>query len=51
MLMLIKYTRFLFPDSPTKAWFLTEEERVIAIRRIKVSSSECSPQGIHRGLG
>ncbi|TFK34336.1 MFS general substrate transporter [Crucibulum laeve] len=26
---------FLFPDSPTNAWFLTPEERVIAVRRIK----------------
>ncbi|KZT03213.1 MFS general substrate transporter [Laetiporus sulphureus 93-53] len=25
----------MFPDSPTTAWFLTEEERVIAIQRIK----------------
>jgi len=29
---------FLFPDSPTTAWFLTKEERVSAVRRIKVSS-------------
>lgn len=26
---------FLFPDSPTSAWFLTKEERVHAIQRIK----------------
>ncbi|KAL6303391.1 major facilitator superfamily domain-containing protein [Sparassis latifolia] len=26
---------FLFPDSPTNAWFLTREERVIAVQRIK----------------
>ncbi|KAF8656495.1 hypothetical protein AX16_002514 [Volvariella volvacea WC 439] len=26
---------FLFPDSPTNAWFLTPAERTIAIRRIK----------------
>jgi len=26
---------FLFPDSPTTAWFLTKEERVSAVRRIK----------------
>ncbi|THH04217.1 hypothetical protein EW145_g5684 [Phellinidium pouzarii] len=26
---------FLFPDSPTNAWFLTYEERAIAINRIK----------------
>jgi hypothetical protein len=27
---------FLFPDSPTNAWFLTPEERVMAVKRIKV---------------
>lgn len=27
--------RFLFPDSPTNAWFLTPEERIIAVERIK----------------
>ena len=26
---------FLFPDSPTNAWFLTSEERVKAVMRIK----------------
>ncbi|KAH8092231.1 MFS general substrate transporter [Cristinia sonorae] len=26
---------FLFPDSPTNAWFLTPEERAIAVARIK----------------
>ncbi|PAV15644.1 MFS general substrate transporter [Pyrrhoderma noxium] len=26
---------FLFPDSPTNAWFLTPEERAIAVNRIK----------------
>ncbi|KAF9447764.1 MFS general substrate transporter [Macrolepiota fuliginosa MF-IS2] len=26
---------FLFPDSPTTAWFLTKEERAKAVRRIK----------------
>jgi len=26
---------FLFPDSPTNAWFLTMEERVTAVQRIK----------------
>ncbi|KAG6902417.1 hypothetical protein C0995_000343 [Termitomyces sp. Mi166 len=30
---------FLFPDSPTNAWFLTKEERVIAIQRIKVNQT------------
>ena len=27
---------FLFPDSPTNAWFFTEDERAKAVRRIKV---------------
>ncbi|PPQ95047.1 hypothetical protein CVT25_000615 [Psilocybe cyanescens] len=27
--------RFLFPNSPTTAWFLTPAEKVIAVRRIK----------------
>jgi hypothetical protein len=27
--------RFLFPDSPTNAWFLTPEERIKAVMRIK----------------
>jgi hypothetical protein len=27
---------FLFPDSPTNAWFLTPDERVKAVQRIKV---------------
>lgn len=31
--------RFLFPDSPTSAWFLTEEERVMAVQRIKVNQA------------
>jgi uncharacterized membrane protein YpjA len=30
---------FFFPDSPTTAWFLTPEERVSAVLRIKVSAS------------
>lgn len=30
--------RFLFPDSPTNAWFLTKDERVKAVKRIKVLS-------------
>ena len=29
---------FLFPDSPTNAWFLTDDERAKAIHRIKVCS-------------
>lgn len=28
--------RFLFPDSPTNAWFLTMDERAKAVERIKV---------------
>lgn len=27
--------RFLFPDSPTNAWFLTMEERAMAVKRIQ----------------
>ncbi|KAJ3752564.1 MFS general substrate transporter [Lentinula raphanica] len=30
---------FLFPDSPTTAWFLTPEERVTAIQRVKVNQT------------
>lgn len=30
---------FLFPDSPTNAWFLTPEERIIAVDRIKVNQA------------
>ncbi|KAF5373654.1 hypothetical protein D9758_000775 [Tetrapyrgos nigripes] len=30
---------FLFPDSPTTAWFLTPEERVLAVERIKVNQT------------
>ncbi|TFK30169.1 membrane transporter [Coprinopsis marcescibilis] len=30
---------FLFPDSPTSAWFLTAEERSLAIQRIKINQS------------
>ncbi|KAI0059498.1 MFS general substrate transporter [Artomyces pyxidatus] len=30
---------FLFPDSPTNAWFLTPEERVIAVQRIKANQT------------
>lgn len=30
---------FMFPDSPTSAWFLTREERAIAVRRIKVNQT------------
>jgi len=31
--------RFLFPDSPTTAWFLTPEERKNAVRRIRVNQT------------
>jgi MFS family permease len=30
---------FFFPDSPTNAWFLTPEERVLAVQRIKVNQA------------
>ncbi|RXW18733.1 hypothetical protein EST38_g7118, partial [Candolleomyces aberdarensis] len=30
---------FFFPDSPTTAWFLTPEERAMAIQRIKVNQA------------
>jgi len=30
---------FLFPDSPTTAWFLTQREKVVAIQRIKGNMS------------
>lgn len=33
------HDRFFFPDSPTNAWFLTNEERAMAIERIKVNQS------------
>ena len=33
---------FLFPDSPTDAWFLTEDERAKAVRRIKVRNNNYS---------
>jgi len=35
----IHVVRFLFPDSPTTAYFLTLEERVQAIQRIKVNQA------------
>ena len=34
-----RLSRFLFPDSPTNAWFLTPEERGKAVKRIQVSPS------------
>ena len=30
---------FFFPDSPANAWFLTPEERIIAVERIKVNQT------------
>ncbi|GLB38572.1 putative major facilitator superfamily protein [Lyophyllum shimeji] len=30
---------FLFPDSPTNAWFLTPKERAVAVQRIKVNQT------------
>ncbi|PCH43288.1 MFS general substrate transporter [Wolfiporia cocos MD-104 SS10] len=30
---------FLFPDSPTNAWFLTQEERVKAVQRIRTNQT------------
>ncbi|KAF7309172.1 MFS general substrate transporter [Mycena kentingensis (nom. inval.)] len=30
---------FLFPDSPTNAWFLTPQERAVAVLRIKVNQT------------
>ncbi|KAI0807659.1 MFS general substrate transporter [Fomes fomentarius] len=30
---------FFFPDSPANAWFLTAEERVVAVERIKVNQA------------
>ena len=33
------FYRFFFPDSPANAWFLTPEERVIAVERIKVNQA------------
>ncbi|KAF8212762.1 MFS general substrate transporter [Mycena galopus ATCC 62051] len=30
---------FLFPDSPTNAWFLTPEERAVAVMRLKVNQT------------
>ncbi|KAI0724647.1 MFS general substrate transporter [Fomitopsis betulina] len=29
----------MFPDSPTSAWFLTHEERIIAVQRLKVNQT------------
>ncbi|KAF9029324.1 MFS general substrate transporter [Hymenopellis radicata] len=30
---------FAFPDSPTTAWFLTPEERIVAVKRIQVEQT------------
>ena len=32
-------SRFYFPDSPQTAWFLTPEERVMAVKRIRSNQS------------
>lgn len=31
--------RFLFPDNPQTAWFLTPEEKILAVKRIKSNNS------------
>jgi hypothetical protein len=31
--------RFIFPDSPLNAWFLTAEERIIAVSRLRVNQT------------
>src|ERR1700761_9294382 len=33
------FCRFFFPDSPTTAYFLTVEERILAVERIKVNQA------------
>ena len=37
LITLVPFTLFLFffPDNPTTAWFLTPEERVLAVRRVQ----------------
>ena len=35
----MEITRFFFPDSPANAYFLTPEERVLAVQRIKGNQS------------
>jgi MFS transporter, ACS family, allantoate permease len=30
---------FFFPNSPTTAWFLSEEERIMAVQRIRVNQT------------
>ena len=36
LLYFVILIRFLFPDTPTTAWFLTPAERTTAVQRIKV---------------
>ena len=31
--------RFLFPDNPTTAWFLTPSERVVAVARVRANQT------------
>ncbi|KAF5386728.1 hypothetical protein D9615_001838 [Tricholomella constricta] len=38
-MLIVKLRRFLFPDSPTNARFLTPKERAIAVQRIKVNQT------------
>jgi MFS transporter, ACS family, allantoate permease len=33
------FPRIFFPDSPTNAWFLTKEERAIAVSRLKANQA------------
>lgn len=35
VLLMLILVRFLFPDSPSNAWFLTPEERSKVVQRIK----------------
>jgi len=48
---LAMFVRFLFPDSPTNAWFLTPVERAIAVRRIKVNLVSFSINFVWSSLG
>ncbi|EJC97572.1 MFS general substrate transporter [Fomitiporia mediterranea MF3/22] len=40
---------FLFPDSPTTAWFLTPEERVIAVNRVKANQTGVGNKHFKKG--
>ncbi|KAH9834589.1 MFS general substrate transporter [Rhodofomes roseus] len=37
----------MFPDSPTNAWFLTHEERVIAVQRLKARVNQTGVENKH----